>query len=110
MNNNEYGKYESDEIARVSVKNNAVIATGGGAILNKDNVRMLKQNGIIFFIDRPYEKLVPTVDRPLASDLEAIKKRYEERYDVYVESADVVIDADDTPVNIAKKITGAFYK
>ena len=105
-----FRSYESEEIARVSMKNNSVIATGGGAILRKDNVRMLKQNGVLFFIDRPYEKLVPTIDRPLSSDLESIKKRYDERYDLYVESADVVIDADDTPINIAKKITGAFYK
>ena len=105
-----FRSYESEEIARVSMKNNSVIATGGGAILKKDNVRMLKQNGVLFFIDRPYEKLVPTIDRPLSSDLESIKKRYDERYDLYVESADVVIDADDTPINIAKKITGAFYK
>ena len=105
-----FRSYESEEIARVSMKNNSVIATGGGAILRKDNVRMLKQNGVLFFIDRPYEKLVPTIDRPLSSDLESIKKRYYERYDLYVESADVVIDADDTPINIAKKITGAFYK
>ena len=105
-----FRSYESEEIARVSMKNNSVIATGGGAILKKDNVRMLKQNGVLFFIDRPYEKLVPTIDRPLSSDLESIKKRYYERYDLYVESADVVIDADDTPINIAKKITGAFYK
>ena len=105
-----FRSYESEEIARVSMKNNSVIATGGGAILRKDNVRMLKQNGVLFFIDRPYEKLVPTIDRPLSSDIQALKKRYYERYDLYVESADVVIDADDTPINIAKKITGAFYK
>ena len=105
-----FRSYESEQIARVSMKNNSVIATGGGAILRKDNVRMLKQNGVLFFIDRPYEKLVPTIDRPLSSDLESIKKRYYERYDLYVESADVVIDADDTPINIAKKITGVFYK
>lgn len=105
-----FRSYESDEIARASTKNNLVIATGGGAVLKRDNVRMLKQNGVLFFIDRPCEKLVPTVDRPLSSNLESIRKRYEERYDLYVESADVIIDADDTPINIAKKITGAFYK
>ena len=105
-----FREYETREIANVSLQNNAVIATGGGAILKKDNIRFLKQNGVLFFVDRPYEKLVPTDDRPLARDLEAIKKRYEERYDIYVNSADVVIDADDTPTNIAKKIIGAFYK
>ncbi|MBQ7343626.1 MAG: shikimate dehydrogenase [Clostridia bacterium] len=102
--------YESTEIANASLQNNLIIATGGGAILRRENVRMLKQNGVLFFIDRPYEKLVPTSDRPLASDLEAIKKRYEERYDIYVREADFVIDADDQPVNVAKKITGVFYK
>jgi len=105
-----FREYESNEIANVSLQNNLIIATGGGAVLKKDNVRMLKQNGVIFFIDRPCEKLVPTSDRPLARDIEAIRKRYKERYSIYVESADVVIDADDIPTNIAKKITGVFYK
>ena len=102
--------YETSEIAKICSQNNKIIATGGGAVLRKENVQMLKQNGVLFFIDRPYEKLVPTVDRPLALDLEAIKKRYNERYPTYVESADVIIDADDQPINVAKKIIGAFYK
>jgi shikimate dehydrogenase len=105
-----FRKYESAEIANVSLQNGKVIATGGGVILKRENVKMLKQNGVIFFIDRPYDKLNPTLDRPLANDREAMKKRYEERYDLYRSSADVVIDADDTPFNISRKITGAFYK
>ena len=102
--------YETEEIANVSLLNNSIIATGGGAILRKENVRMLKQNGVLFFINRPYEKLLPTVDRPLSSSKEAIKKRYEERYSLYLDAADVVIDADDIPTKIAQKITGVFYK
>ena len=102
--------YETHEIANVSLQNNKIIATGGGAILKNENVNMLKQNGVIFFIDRPYEKLIPTIDRPLAMDLDSIKRRYEERYDLYCDAADFVIDADDTPHNITKKITGVFYK
>ncbi len=105
-----FREYEAEEIMKVSLKNNTVIATGGGAILKRDNVRILKQNGVLFFIDRPYEKLVPTIDRPLSSSVDAIKKRYDERYNIYLNSADVIIDADDTPINIAKKIMGAFYK
>ena len=102
--------YESEAVAAVAKKNGAVIATGGGAILRHENVAMLKQNGVLFFIDRPCEKLIPTIDRPLAQDVEAIKKRYAERYEIYRGAADVVIDADDTPVGVAKKISGAFYK
>ena len=102
--------YESEAVAVASKKNGSVIATGGGAVLRKENVKMLKQNGVLFFIDRPPEKLVPTIDRPLASDIDAIKKRYDERYAIYRAAADVVIDADDTPVNVTKKIMGVFYK
>ena len=105
-----FREYETREIANVSLQNNLVIATGGGAILNKENVKRLKQNGVLFFIDRPLEKLLPTLDRPLAKDLDAIKKRYEERYDKYIDAADFVIDADDMPTSVAKKIMGAFYK
>ena len=102
--------YERTAVEQVSALNNSIIATGGGVILNQDNVRMLKQNGVICFVDRPWQKLVPTQDRPLASDIEAIKKRYEERYETYVRSADAVIDADDQPINTVKKIIGVFLK
>ena len=105
-----FREYETREVANVSLQNGKIIATGGGVILNKENVKMLKQNGVIFFIDRPYDKLLPSVDRPLASNKDDMKKRYDERYHLYCSSADVVIDADDTPYNVARKITGVFYK
>ena len=105
-----FREYETTEVANASLQNGRIIATGGGIILNHNNIKMLKQNGVIFFIDRPYDKLLPTVDRPLASSIEAIKKRYEERYDIYCKSCDHVIDANDTPVGVQRKITGAFYK
>ncbi len=73
-------------------RNGAVIATGGGAILRDENIRELKRNGRLFFIDRPLRDLLPTEDRPLASTAEAIRKRYEERYDRYCAVADVRID------------------
>ena len=105
-----FREYETREIANVSLQNNRIIATGGGAVLNNENIKMLRQNGVIFFIDRPCDKLLPTVDRPLANDMEAIKRRYEERYDLYCKAADFIIEADDTPHNVSKKISGAFYK
>ena len=70
-----------------------IIATGGGAILKGENVKALKQNGRGFFLDRPLENLIPTSDRPLANTIEQIKKRYNERYDIYVKTADKTVDA-----------------
>ena len=101
---------ESQVIANICSQNNTVIATGGGVVLKDENIKMLKQNGIIVFIDRHYDKLLPSKSRPLASDSEAIKRLYEERYPLYRKAADIVIDANDTPVNTAKKIIGEFFK
>ena len=102
--------YESLEIARASSQNSRVIATGGGSILREKNVDMLKQNGMLFFIDRPLDSLVPTSDRPLSSNREDIKKRYDERYPIYRSVADVIIDAHDGPNKVAEMIIGGFYK
>ena len=70
-----------------------VLATGGGAILRDENVDLLHRNGKICFLDRPLEALLPTSDRPLANSEEAIRRRYEERYERYCTTADYRIDA-----------------
>lgn len=95
-----------EEIIREKVLSlsGAVIATGGGAILRESNVRALKQNGKLFFLDRPLEELIPTDDRPLASTVDAIKKRYKERYDIYKSVSDKQIYCKKIPSEIADEI------
>ena len=66
-----------------------IVATGGGAILRDDNVRRLKRNGKMVFLDRSLDSLEATQDRPLSSDREALRRRYEERYPRYCAVADV---------------------
>ncbi len=85
---------EAESIAELSGKNGAVISTGGGVVLNSENIRYLKKNGRIYFLDRPAESLVPTDDRPTASSKEAIFKRYKERYPLYNKYCDKRVDAD----------------
>ena len=99
-----FRELEREVIAKASLESGLVISTGGGAILNRKNVDALKQNGRIYFLDRPLEKLIPTEDRPLSKDREAIEKRYAERYDVYLDTADVRIDADAAPEAVADMI------
>ncbi len=84
---------EEEVLRTLSAKSGVVIATGGGAILREENLRALRSNGVIYFLDRPLEKLTPTGDRPLSGDCEALKKRYEERYPLYL-AAGVRIAAD----------------
>ena len=105
-----FRKIESEAVLELSGKTGAIIATGGGAILNPENMRNLSKNGRIYFIDRPVEKLVPTSDRPTASTAEAIKKRYEERYLLYKKYADKIIDANCSPAEVCRKIKEDFRK
>lgn len=88
----------------------AIIATGGGAILKDSNVMALKQNGKLFFLDRPLESLIPTCDRPLASSADAIRMRYNERYGRYCDVCDIRIDSIGTAENTANDIIREFKK
>lgn len=99
---------ESEIIREVSGDRSCVIATGGGAVLRDDNMERLRQNGRIYFIDRPMELLTATDDRPLALTAEDLKKRYEERYDIYCAVCDRRISADATVDEVANRIREDF--
>lgn len=99
---------ESDVVREVSSKQSVVIATGGGAVLRTENRRALKENGTIVFLNRPLEKLAITNDRPLSSDFEKLEKRFEERYEIYRNTADVIIDCSDDITENTIKIKDAF--
>lgn len=88
---------EEAVIREVATRQGAVIATGGGAILRKQNVDLLKENGRVYFLDRPLEELIATKDRPLSSDREALAQRYRERYDSYCARCDCHVTQTTTP-------------
>lgn len=95
---------EQETVAEVSAAGGQIIATGGGAILRRENLTALRRNGLLVFLDRPIEQLTATVDRPLASDREALCRRYEERYALYRAAADVYIKNDGSPEEAADQI------
>ena len=83
--------YERDAIRSVSTASAQIVATGGGAVLDPQNVDALRQNGKLIFLDRPPEELIPTADRPLASTADAIRRRYAERLPLYRAAADLTV-------------------
>lgn len=99
-----FREFEAEVIREVSMKSGAVIATGGGVVLRKENTDSLKMNGEIFFVDRDPELLVPTRNRPTAFDREQIMDRYRERYGIYISTADHVIKSNDAAQDAADKI------
>ncbi len=86
---------ESEVVKTVSKLQGRVISTGGGAILRKENVELLRENGKIFFLDRPLEKLELGSNRPLSSNFDDLKKRYTERYQIYLSACDKQINCVD---------------
>lgn len=95
---------ETEKVKEASLKNGTVIATGGGAVLRRENIEALRQNGDIFFLNRPLADIIPTADRPLSSDRAALEKRFKERYDIYKASADYEIQIDGNVENAVSRI------
>lgn len=87
---------ETELIADISKLNGKVISTGGGAVLREENVRHLKHNGRLIYLQRKLELLQTGNGRPLSKDFEALKKLYEARKDIYQYSADICIDNNGT--------------
>lgn len=101
---------ESAVIEELAKQTGRLIACGGGAILRQENLRNLRRNGRLFFLDRPLEDIRPTKNRPLSQDAEALKKRYEERYPIYVREADEIIKITGTVEESLKKVKERYYE
>ena len=98
---------ESKIIKELSVKNGMIISTGGGAVLRDENIRNLKKNGIIIYLDAPLERLVETASRPLSDTREKLEKMYKERMPVYEKTCDEIIDAGGTAEETLRKVREA---
>lgn len=101
----EFRDIESKIIEKYAKKNNLVISTGGGSILRKDNIKFLKQNGFLFFLDRSLENLQVTSTRPLAKTSNDLVSLYSIRYPLYLEAMDYRIDGDKEIDEIVNVIT-----
>lgn len=82
---------ETEVIREVSSNSCRIISTGGGAILREENVRCLKRNGRVYFLNAELSRLQATGSRPLSDTEEKLKRLYAERMPIYQNSADVVV-------------------
>lgn len=99
---------ESEIVRKLGEKNGIVIATGGGAVLREKNVNALGQNGLVVFLDRDIERIVPTADRPLGNSRDAIEKRYRERYPIYCAAADIRVESNNDVETVADEVMKEF--
>lgn len=85
---------ETDTIKTIAVNTSSVISTGGGAVLNIQNINMLKHNGLIIFLDRSPQYLTLDTSRPLTKNKDDILKLYNQRIKLYREYSDITVNAD----------------
>ena len=94
---------EREIILQESSRNNCVIATGGGSILDNENVKSLQETSFIVFLDASVEclylRLKDNTTRPILNDAEDKKQLIEEllekRQFLYQISANFIIHIDE---------------
>lgn len=103
---------EHDVIKEVSERENTVISTGGGVVLNPDNITSLRKHGVIVNLAPDFNTILERLNdakatRPLLknSDIEDIRKRFNERSPFYAD-CDIKINVSNehTPLYFAEQI------
>ncbi len=107
---------ESAVILKLAQKRNTVIATGGGAVLRKENMDALRNNGVVILLRASIETIVQRVAdndrRPLAKgkNKEELKERLLSRQ-AYYENHDFAFDVENlSPMQIADRIIDIYKK
>lgn len=108
----EFRKMEHTVICDVSELDNTIISTGGGVPLNKDNMQVLRKNGIIVNLYADFQVIAERLGdaragRPLLKDsgIEEIQQRFETRLPFY-EDCDIKIEVSNehSPEYFAREI------
>ena len=93
---------ETEVLESLCKQSDTVIATGGGAVTVPENADILRQNSIVFFINRDVSAL-PVEGRPL-SKATALSEMYEVRLPLYRGVCDYEIAADDGVDAVVRRI------
>ncbi|MDQ0151233.1 shikimate kinase [Eubacterium multiforme] len=90
-----FRKLETKACLELTKKKRCVISTGGGVIKKDININILKEHGIIVFINRPIEKILKDIDiskRPLLkSGKDKLYSLYEERFEKYKNCSNIEV-------------------
>ncbi|HBH12389.1 MAG: Shikimate kinase [Clostridiales bacterium 38_11] len=95
-----FRQLEAEAIKELVTLGDMVLSTGGGIVLNHENIMNLKKNGfIIVLLNRSIGKILSSIDvtkRPLLKeDIMKIEKIYREREFLYKQSSDIIINNND---------------
>lgn len=100
-----FRKLEKETAARISKLDNLVLATGGGVVLDPDNVKNLKRNGVMICLEAEpeviYSRVKDQTHRPLLNIPDPMKKIREllDARAPYYAKADFLIDTSDLTID-----------
>lgn len=112
-----FRKLEREIVYEESLDNNIVIATGGGVIIDNENIKTLRETSYIVYLDCTidciYERVKNSKSRPLLNVenmYEKIKDLHSKREILYKISADFIVKIDKTSnmYDTAEKIKQAY--
>ena len=99
---------EYNLIQEIYKKEDKIISTGGGIVLESENMVRLKENGIIILLDGSVDTIAnnlgrSTTIRPLLNDKDNIRieieKLYNSRKELYLSSADFTISVENKTID-----------
>ena len=107
-----FRKREKNMILELTSKEDIVLATGGGVVLDPDNRKQLAKSGFVIYLNAPLSQLINRTskdkNRPLLQTNNPQKKMEEIlaiRDPLYREVADASVETDGSPIrNVVKKL------
>lgn len=99
---------EAAALVKASMQDPAVVACGGGVVLEPANRITLRNTGVAVYLDVPFEELRrrvrPAADRPLIREEGDLERLLASRGPLYREFAAHVVDAGGEPGEVADAI------
>jgi shikimate kinase len=104
---------ESDALRAVADEPDGIVATGGGSILDDENVATMRASGTVVLLEvtpqRAAERITDSSSRPLLGEdsLGMLSDILTDRAPAYRVAADVVVDANDDIGTVAERVRRA---
>ena len=106
-----FSEYEYETIKELIHNKPAVIATGGGTVTSEKTVNLMRNNGLVVFVNRDVNHILDDLDleiRPLVKEsIEYIFNVYEERYPLYEQVAHIKIGNEGSITDAVQEIIEA---
>ena len=109
-----FRQLETKYLKELSRKEGAVIALGGGAVLRPENVKAIKKNGLLVYLNTPLPRILKNLSyddkRPVIAGEnreKKIRKTYRQRKPIYRMTADLSVSStriNETILQIFKRI------